>query len=131
MKSLLTNCSFHAVDPDCITSKCVYRCRSCALHHRLVECGGIYHCPNPLCRSCGADWFRSGRKSYTTDNKGRTLVDMTELVADGLRFILETRQDPEIRDAAFACGLRWIREYHLDSPELTGLVKQIPAEVAP
>lgn len=33
-------------------------CFACNLQDNLVEAGGIYHCPNPLCTGCGATYWK-------------------------------------------------------------------------
>lgn len=46
-------------------------CFSCGIIHPKVEAKGIWHCPNALCRGCGAAWFRNELNSFI-DNKDGT-----------------------------------------------------------
>lgn len=97
MKSLLSSCSLERLDPEC-EGRCVYRCGGCGLHHPEVECGGIYYCPNPLCRSVGAFWFRAKLDSYV-DNGDRTYgIDLVELLYEGIAAKLDDADIAAARD---------------------------------
>lgn len=41
-------------DRHTVNGRDINRCIGCGIQDKRVECGGIYHCPNPLCRACGA-----------------------------------------------------------------------------
>lgn len=57
-------------------------CRGCGLTHEHVEAGGIWHCPNPLCRICGASWIANKLKSVRSiPGTNKFEVDEAELLA--------------------------------------------------
>lgn len=39
-------------------------CASCGLKDDEVEAQGMYYCPNPICSTSGATWFRMQMASY-------------------------------------------------------------------
>lgn len=41
-------------DPKPSDRECIHTCLGCGYHGDRVDCSGIYFCPNPLCRACGA-----------------------------------------------------------------------------
>lgn len=58
--------------------ECIHTCIGCKLWHEKVECSGIYYCPNPYCRACGASWI-AYRCSSKKEEKGGITVDDAEL----------------------------------------------------
>ncbi len=58
-------------------------CFSCKLKHPSVEATGIWHCPNALCRGCGAAWFRRTLDSYKDEMDGTHTVDDKEWIEKG------------------------------------------------
>lgn len=79
-------------------------CISCGLSSRLVEAGGIWHCPNPLCRVCGAQWFRLTLDSYSEVDGGKHTVDLAEWLAKGSAALLGL--PPDVVAAGQRCAER-------------------------
>ena len=73
-------------DKDFRKNPKMYTCGSCGLYHKKVECSGIYHCPNALCKGCGGGWFRQRLKSYEecNDGSGCHTVDEKEWLIKGI-----------------------------------------------
>lgn len=88
-------------------NKEIYICRYCGLHHKDVEAGGIYHCPNPCCLGPGQSYARSKLDSYKEVDSGKHTVDLEELFDKGLRKALEIG-DKAIATQAF---ITVVREY--------------------
>ena len=65
-------------------------CYYCGLRHASVEAGGVWACPNPLCRGPGGTWFRVQLKSYKDQDSGKHVVDEREWCLAGLREIRKT-----------------------------------------
>jgi hypothetical protein len=63
-------------DPD---RECIHTCHSCGYHDKDVECSGVYFCPNPLCRMCGASWIADGLKKVDVPGTNGYTVDGNEL----------------------------------------------------
>ncbi len=61
-------------------------CYSCGLRHELVEAGGVWHCPNPMCMMCGASWFKRSLKSYT-EYKQHYAIDEDEWLTAGHKVV--------------------------------------------
>jgi len=40
------------------------QCCYCHLEDKMVEAGGVFFCPNPLCMGPGGAWFRHGLDSF-------------------------------------------------------------------
>ena len=59
------------------------KCGSCKISHPKVEAGGLWYCPNALCRGAGGAWFRRRLDSYKENYDGTHCVDETELRAKG------------------------------------------------
>lgn len=60
-------------------NKDTHTCTYCGIDDPVVEAGGMYYCPNPLCPGCGAGWFNASLASYTPDASGnRYTVDGVE-----------------------------------------------------
>jgi len=70
-------------------------CYYCNLEHEKVEGGGVWHCPNNLCRGPGAAHFRSKLDSYVTKGERHT-VDPMEWVT---RALAELPEDPVVAAA--------------------------------
>lgn len=83
----------------------IYTCGSCGLTHPKVECGGIYHCPNPLCFGCGGHTHRVPH----TDEDG---TDVLAWVLAALA-VEVSAELVEVRDA---CLLKLVAKYGLDHP---------------
>jgi hypothetical protein len=84
----------------------LYTCYYCGLHHKEVEAGGIYSCPNVLCWGPGGAWFRSECKSYKEDADGnKHTVDHEEWIGRAL-FYASTLdgEDPELAAAIRKCA---------------------------
>jgi hypothetical protein len=56
----------------------VYDCFYCGLHDGMVECAGLFHCPNPGCTGPGGAWFRADLQSYKTVAGDKHTVDDQE-----------------------------------------------------
>lgn len=83
-------------------------CISCGLDDERVECGGIYHCPNPVCTVTGAVWARRPLKSYRDNDRENThSVDVDELLAVYLPDLLALAPDAPMRLAAERSVERW------------------------
>ena len=54
------------------------QCCYCHLEDKLVEAGGVFYCPNPLCMGPGGAWFRSGLDSFRLVDGGRHSVETDE-----------------------------------------------------
>jgi hypothetical protein len=68
-------------------SKDIYTCRSCGITDDKVECGGIFHCPNPFCHGSGGAYFRTTLKSYVENNDRTHSVDPTEWAASSISYL--------------------------------------------
>lgn len=75
-----------------------YQCITCGLVHRKVEAGGIYYCPNPLCRVCGAAWFRASLPSMKENSNGTHTVDAEEWVLAAYAVDISDAAISEARD---------------------------------
>lgn len=67
----------------------LYTCYYCGLFSSSVEAGGIWHCPNLLCRGPGAAWFRATLSSYRKVKNDEHTVDECEWEAKAYIYILE------------------------------------------
>jgi len=65
-------------------------CYYCGLLHDLVEAGGIYYCPNPLCKGPGGAPHRAKLKSYELIRGDKHTVDATEWITSGKQWAAET-----------------------------------------
>lgn len=72
------------------------QCISCGLIGHGVEAGGIWYCPNPLCRVSGAAWFRCKLKSRRENPDGTHTVDADEWVRAAYEVQID---DPAISEA--------------------------------
>jgi len=86
-------------------NKRIYICHYCGLHHKDVEAGGVYHCPNPCCLGPGQSYARSKLKSYRDNGDHTHNVDLNELFDKGLRKALEMG-DKAIATQAFITVMR-------------------------
>ncbi len=67
-----------------------HTCFSCGLKHYKVECQGIWHCPNALCKGSGGGWFRRTLKSYKEiDDNQKHTVDEQEWRFKGIIYNLK------------------------------------------
>lgn len=75
-----------------------YTCLFCTIgHHKSVECGGIYYCPNPLCTGSGGAWFRTKLRSYKATSDTRHTVDWEEWAIYGREYLNSSPEaDPQI-----------------------------------
>jgi hypothetical protein len=87
----------------------IYECCGCGIYHPEVECAGIFFCPNPLCPSCGAAYWRSKMKSFRDINGHKHTVDPEEMVEIG-RERLKVEADEELRRGIEAGVLYWSGE---------------------
>lgn len=71
-------------------------CISCGLTHRLVEAGGVYHCPNKACTVSGNANYRSSLPSFRELSDGTHTVDWKEWALAASK---ESHEDPEIAAA--------------------------------
>lgn len=62
------------------------KCQSCHIVHKQVECIGIFHCPNALCRGSGGAWFRHKLDSYKETHSGMHTVDEEEYFLKGTEY---------------------------------------------
>jgi hypothetical protein len=54
----------------------MYKCISCGLVDPLVECGGIYYCPNPFCTASGStNWKVQNLKGIIEERDGATMTE--------------------------------------------------------
>lgn len=89
-------------------SVCVY----CGLHHKLVEAGGVHHCPNPCCLGPGQSYQRSRLESYKKVDAWKHTIDLDELFEVGICKALDGG-DPAIITQTFISVVReywWRRE---------------------
>ena len=78
-------------------SKDIYKCYYCTIgHHKDVECGGIYYCPNPLCTGPGGAWCRHKLASYKEEEGGRHSVNWSEWRRVALAYMDETNPDEQV-----------------------------------
>lgn len=64
----------------------IEKCFSCGIVHERVECDGIWHCPNALCRGVGAAWFRYKLISFIENYDGTHSVDEDEWEEAGRKY---------------------------------------------
>ena len=87
-------------------------CLYCGLSHKLVEAGGIYHCPNPCCLGPGQSYQRSKLKSYKKIDGGwRHTVDVDELFDAGVDKALATKDRVIITQALVSIVLHEWKVY--------------------
>lgn len=70
------------VKEDVINGRDINRCIGCGIQDARIECGGIWHCPNPLCRAAGAWAAREAfgfQQKDTQDSEG--IMPTEEFVA--------------------------------------------------
>lgn len=82
-----------------------HTCQSCGLKHPKVECSGIQHCPNPLCRGSGGAWFRTTLDSYEELKDGRHMVNNEEWLMKGTAYIGRIK-DAALTKAAYRSGAK-------------------------
>lgn len=63
----------------------VYTCVGCGLHHKLVEAGGIWYCPNILCSATGNAHYRAKLKSYREEPDSKHSVDWYDWIATAFK----------------------------------------------
>lgn len=61
-------------------------CGACGCCSEKVEAGGIWHCPNPLCKGVGSAWFIRTLNSYRNDDDCES-CDMKERLEKGLKYL--------------------------------------------
>jgi hypothetical protein len=84
-------------------------CHYCELPHRLVEAGGLWYCPNVLCRGPGASSLRTQLKSYRDHGNGYS-VDPRELYTWGVRKAGELEQaDPVLAEYILKSSVYWLK----------------------
>lgn len=54
----------------------IYQCASCGLKDKNVECVGIFHCPNDLCKGSGAAYFRHTLQSFKEEGGGHSVDEI-------------------------------------------------------
>jgi len=69
------------------------QCCYCHLEDKLVEAGGVFYCPNPLCQGPGGAWFRSGLDSLRQVDGGRHSVETDEWESRGNDYL---KDKPEL-----------------------------------
>ena len=84
-------------------------CYYCKLHHKNVEAGGMWHCPNPLCTGPGAAYWRSKCKSYREFPNGTHTVDPEELIQLAMT-MMETETDEVLRAHVLDSVKLWRRD---------------------
>jgi hypothetical protein len=63
------------------------QCCYCHLEDKLVEAGGVFFCPNPICMGPGGAWFRSGLDSFRLVDGGRHSVETDEWERKGDEYL--------------------------------------------
>jgi hypothetical protein len=66
-----------------------YTCRYCKVFHPKVEAGGMWYCPNPACRGCGAAWFKRTLDSYEDQPYNEYSFDEDECDRKAVEYIKE------------------------------------------
>jgi len=89
-------------------------CYYCKLTHDLVEAGGIWHCPNPLCTGPGAAYWRSQCKSYKEVSGDRETVDPLEMVEFAMAK-MATETDAALKEHVLRSVARWLPDESLRS----------------
>lgn len=84
-------------------------CYYCKLHHPRVEAGGIWHCPNPLCKGPGAQVWRMKCKSYQELPNESHTVDSQEIVAIALEMMAK-EPDEVLKAHVLNCVPNWTCE---------------------
>jgi len=64
----------------------VHKCGGCGTTGDLVECGGIYNCPNPFCLATGA-WNLRLERGYQDEEGGQTDDQMQRMMDDLMKEI--------------------------------------------
>ena len=65
------------------------QCCYCHLEDKLVEAGGVFYCPNPLCVGPGGAWFRCDLGSFRPVDGGRHSVETDEWEDKGNAYLKE------------------------------------------
>jgi len=105
MRSLLSGCDFDNPARVCPAARCPVKCCSCGLHHRLVEGGGLWYCPNPLCSGPGGDWARRQVPSYEPHPDGTYSVETGDWHRWGLAYVVA---HPELGERVAAAVARTV-----------------------
>lgn len=84
----------------------MHTCMSCGLTHSLVECRGIFHCPNKACAVSGNAGFRMTLPSYRENGDGSHSVDGREWA---LAAMTESHEDPAIAAAIDKSALKLLK----------------------
>lgn len=63
----------------------VNTCISCDLNDDLVECGGIYYCPNPFCYSSGSTNWKRDNLNVRDSGDGLILINSDGWYEKGMR----------------------------------------------
>jgi hypothetical protein len=65
----------------------IYKCISCGLIDELVECAGIYYCPNPFCYASGSTNWKRENLNVKEDGSGLRLVNSDGWLEKGMKVI--------------------------------------------
>jgi len=65
-------------------------CISCGIKHHSVEAGGIRYCPNPVCKVCGANWFKN---KFIRMEDGEEYYNFIEVSKAALEWVKECKDE--------------------------------------
>jgi hypothetical protein len=66
--------------------RAINTCGGCGTTNDLVECGGIYNCPNPFCLASGA-WNLRLEREYQDEDGGQTNDQIQRMMDDLMKEI--------------------------------------------
>jgi hypothetical protein len=75
------------------TERNLYKCISCGIVDEKVECGGIYHCPNPFCTASGSTYWKTKNLNVKEDSSGITLLNYDGWLEKGMKVINEMSEE--------------------------------------
>jgi hypothetical protein len=65
----------------------IYTCIGCGLNDPLVECAGIYYCPNPFCSASGSTNWKTENLNVEKDGDGYKIVSYEGWLEKGMAVI--------------------------------------------